>query len=74
MLPTPGSSSRARLTVAWVLTLLVAPIAVQGLTCLLSAWTGEAHAAALLTLGAMAPATVAGIAALVRGEARPLAG
>jgi hypothetical protein len=70
---TPDSSSRARLTVAWVLSLLAAPVAVQGLTRVLSAWTGEPHAAALLTLGAIAPAMVAGAIALARGTAHPLA-
>lgn len=74
MLPSPHPSLRARLAVAWVLTLLAAPIVVQGLTRLLSAWTGETHAAALLTLGAMAPALIAGVAALASGKARPLAG
>lgn len=74
MTPSPDPSSRARLTVAWVLSLLAAPVAVQGLTRVLSAWTGEPHAAALLTLGAMAPAMVAGAIALARGKAHPLAG
>ncbi len=68
------SSPRARLAVAWVFTLLAAPIAVQGVTRVLSAWTGEPHAAALLTLAAMTPVMVAGIAALASGTARPIVG
>jgi hypothetical protein len=74
MTPSPGPSPRARLSVAWVLTLLAAPIAVQGLTRLLSAWTGEPYAAAWLTLGAMVPPMIAGAVALAIGKAHPLAG
>ncbi len=74
MTPSPDASSRAHLTVAWVLTLLAAPIAVQGLTRLLSAWTGEPHAAALLTLSAITPVTIAGAVALASGKAHPVVG
>jgi alpha-1,2-mannosyltransferase len=74
MSSSPGSSPRARLAVAWVFSLLVAPIAVQGLTRMLSAWTGEPHAAVLLTLCAMAPVTVAAAVTLVSGKAHALAG
>lgn len=70
----PPASPRARLAVAWVFCLLAAPIAVQGVTRVLSAWTGEPHAAALLTLAALLPVAVAGVAALASGRSRPLAG
>lgn len=74
MSSTPSSSPRARLAVASVFSLLAAPIAVQGVTRVLSAWTGEPHAAALLTLAALLPVALAGAAALASGTARPLAG
>lgn len=68
MSTSPGVVSRGQLAVAWALALLVAPVAVQGGTKVLAAWTGEPHAALPLTLGALAPALVAGVGALVRGR------
>lgn len=67
--PEPGS--RPRLAVAWVFSLLLAPIAVQGLVPVLSSWTGEPHPAALVSLAAAAPVALAGLAALVGGVHRP---
>src|SRR5690606_41448870 len=52
----PPSPSRSRLAVAWVATLLAAPVLVQGITRVLSSWTGEHHPALLVTVSAAAPA------------------
>src|SRR5262245_29143718 len=67
----PVSPSRPQLAVGWVAALLAAPIAVQGVVRLLSAWTGEPHAAALVTAAALVPVLLAGAVALVRGATSP---
>jgi alpha-1,2-mannosyltransferase len=68
----PVPASRPRLAVAWVLSLLAAPVVVAGLARVLSSWTGELHHAALVTLAALLPTFVAGAVALVRGATHPL--
>lgn len=67
----PEPVSRPRLLVGGLLLLLVAPIAVQGLVRLLSSWTGEPHAAVLVTLAAVVPVLLAAAVALARGVVRP---
>lgn len=64
-------ASRPRLAVAWVLSLLAAPVLVCGLARVSSSWTGEPHDAAWVTLAALVPALVAGVVALVRGATHP---
>ncbi len=66
--------SRAHLAVAWTLTLLAAPVLVQGITRVLSAWTSTPHPAAAVTLAALVPVLLAGLVALLTGRARPLVG
>lgn len=67
-----NATSRPRLAVAWALCLLGAPVLVQGVTRVLSAWTGATHPALVITLAAAAPTLLAGALALVRGAASPV--
>lgn len=67
------TSSRPRLAVAWVFALLAAPVLAQAVTRLLSAWTGEAHVAVVVTLAALVPTLLTGAAALL-GATRPWLG
>ncbi|HEY0135353.1 MAG TPA: glycosyltransferase family 87 protein, partial [Nannocystis sp.] len=71
---TPAPSSRPPLAVAWTLCLLAAPVAAQGVTRLLSAWTGESHVAPAVTFVALVPVLLAGIVALLTAVARPVVG
>ncbi len=65
---------RPRLAVASLALLLVTPIAVQGITRVLAAWTGAPHDAPWFTLAALLIPALAGLVAVVRGEARPVVG
>jgi hypothetical protein len=71
---TPALLSRPPVAVAWTLSLLAAPIAAQGVTRLLSAWTGEPHVAPIVTLAALVPVLLAGAVALLTGVTRPVVG
>lgn len=62
---------RPQIAVAWALCLLVAPVLVQGVTRVLSAWTGAPHPALSITLAALAPTLLAGAALLLRGRPVP---
>lgn len=64
--------SRPRLAVAWAIAVIAAPVLVQGLTRLLSAWTGDPHPATVITLAAVAPPLLAGAVAIARGITSPL--
>ena len=66
--------TRPHLAVAWALCLIAAPVLTQGLTRVLSSWTGEEHPAVAVTLAAVAPTLLAGVVALVRGRPLPALG
>ncbi len=67
-------SPRARIAIAWSFVLLAAPIAVQAVTRLLSAWTGEPHHALVWTALALAPILLTGLLAVLRGALTPRLG
>lgn len=60
--------SRPQISVAWALCLLAAPVLVQGVTRVLSDWSGAPHPALAVTLAALAPVLVAGLVALIRAR------
>lgn len=67
-----GGQGRAGLWVGAAACSLLAPIVAQGLTRVLTAWTGGPFEAISVAAAATAPVLVAAALALVRGSARPI--
>lgn len=63
--------ARARLTVAWVLCLLAAPVAAHGLARVLAAWLGLAYDGVAVSAAALLPVLVVGALAVALGSVRP---
>lgn len=65
------SASRPSIAVAWALCLIAGPVLVQGVTRVLSDWTGAPHPAVFVTLAALAPTLIAGLVLVIRGKDAP---